>query len=219
MAEFVYNNTKNANPDHTSFKLNYDYHPHISYKEDINPCSKSQLANELSTELWKLMTVYKQNLYYAQKLQKQAHNKTVKARSYVSSNKVWLNSIYIQTNHHFKLETKFFEPFWVLYLVGNQASKLKLPKKWKIYDVFYVLLLEHDTIKKEWVDEIPFQLEFKANKKGKEYEVKGIWDSAVYVRKSVRSHLPELYYLVLWKKHLGAYISYITSSKADQHLP
>ena len=37
MAEFAYNNTKNASIDHTLFKLNYGYHPYISYKEGLDP--------------------------------------------------------------------------------------------------------------------------------------------------------------------------------------
>ena len=35
----------------------------------------------------------------------------------------------------------------------------------------------------------------------KEYEVEGIQDSAVYIRKSAKQ-LPGLYYLVLWKGYL-----------------
>ena len=56
--------------------------------------------------------------------------------------KVWLNSKYIKTKQNCKLEAKFFGLFRVLHHVGKQAYKLKLPKKWKIYDVFYVSLLE-----------------------------------------------------------------------------
>ena len=63
------------------------------------------------------MTICHENLYYAQKLQKQAHNKGVKARSYASSNKIWLNSKYIKTKQNWKLETKFFRPFQVLYFI------------------------------------------------------------------------------------------------------
>ena len=36
MAEFKYNNTKNTNTGHTLFELNYDYHPYIFYKKDVN---------------------------------------------------------------------------------------------------------------------------------------------------------------------------------------
>ena len=78
MAEFTYNNVRNASTDHTLFELNCGYHPWILYKEDVNPHSKSKLADELSAELKKLMIVCRKNLHHAQKLQKQAYNKKVK---------------------------------------------------------------------------------------------------------------------------------------------
>ncbi len=37
MAEFAYNNTKNASTGHTPFELNCGFYPQASYKEDINP--------------------------------------------------------------------------------------------------------------------------------------------------------------------------------------
>ena len=43
------------------------------------------------------MTVCQKNLYYAQKLQKWAHNKGVKPKNYTFGNKIWLNSKYIMT--------------------------------------------------------------------------------------------------------------------------
>ena len=43
------------------------------------------------------MTICRKNLYHTQKLQKQAHNKGVKPKSYTFSDKVWLNSKYIKT--------------------------------------------------------------------------------------------------------------------------
>ena len=57
------------------------------------------------------MIVCRKNLYYAQELQKQAHDKGVKPQSYAFSQKVWLNNKYIKIKHNLKLETKFFEPF------------------------------------------------------------------------------------------------------------
>ena len=44
MAEFVYNNAKNANTGHTPFELNCGYHFCISFKEDTDPCSQSKMA-------------------------------------------------------------------------------------------------------------------------------------------------------------------------------
>ena len=39
MAEFTYNNAKNASTGYTPFELNYGYHPRILYKEDVDPRS------------------------------------------------------------------------------------------------------------------------------------------------------------------------------------
>ena len=142
MAEFAYINAKNASTSHTLFELNYGYHPRMSYKEDVKHRSQSKSADELSVELRELMIVCRENLHHVQELQKRAHDKGVKPRSYSPGKKVWLKSKYIKTKHNRKLEAKFFGPFRVLYLIGKQVYKLELPKKWKIYDVFPVSLLK-----------------------------------------------------------------------------
>ena len=77
--------------------------------------------------------------------------------------------------------------------MGKQAYKLKLPKKWRIHDVFHVSLLEWDTTRKRRLDENMTEFEAGNNK---EYEVEGIWDNAVYAKESVAGHLPGLYYLI-----------------------
>ena len=97
MAEFAYNNVKIISTGHTPFELNYGYHFRISYEEEVNPFSKSKSADKQPAELRELMIICQKNLYYAQKLQKQAHNKVVKPGSYASNDKVWLNSKYIKT--------------------------------------------------------------------------------------------------------------------------
>ena len=88
MAEFAYNNAKNASTGHTLFKLNCGYHPCVSYKEDLDPRSKSKTAEKLSFELQNFMAVYQQNLHHAQKPQKRAHDKGVKPQSYAPGDKV-----------------------------------------------------------------------------------------------------------------------------------
>ena len=60
-------------------------------------------------------------------------------------------------------------------------------------------LLEQNTTRKGRVDETT-QLDFKAGD-NEEYEVEGIWDSAVYVMESEAAHLLGLYYLVNWKSY------------------
>ena len=198
MAEFAYNNAKNASTGHTPFELNCGYHPRVSFEEDTDPRSRSKSADELSAELRDLMTVCRENLHHAQELQKRAHDKGVKPKSYAPGDKVWLNSKYIKTKRNRKLEAKFFGPFRMLHPVGKQAYKLKLPKKWRIHDVFHMSLLKHDSTRKERVEKVP---ELDAGDDDKKYEVEVIQNSAVYAMESKSGHLPGFYYLVAWKSY------------------
>ena len=58
------------------------------YKEKVDPHSKFKSVDKLSAELKKLMIVCWENLYHAQKLQKRAHNKDIKPKNYVPSDKI-----------------------------------------------------------------------------------------------------------------------------------
>ena len=129
MVKFAYNNAKNASTGYTSFKLNCGYYPCVSYKENLDPRSKSRTTEELSSELQELMIVCQQNVHHAQELQKQAHDKDVKPQSYAPGDMVWLSSKHLKTKRNRKLEAKFLGLFQLLYLVGKQAYKLELPKK------------------------------------------------------------------------------------------
>ena len=129
MAEFTYNNAKYVSIGYMSFELNCGYHPRISYKKDVNSRSKSKAADELTKELKNLMATCRENLQYAQELQKWAYDKRTKPRSYAPSEKIWLNSKYIKTKCNQKLEAKFFGFFRVLHPVGSQTYKLELPKR------------------------------------------------------------------------------------------
>ena len=201
MAEFAYNNAKNASTGHISFELNYGYHPQMSYKKDVDPRFQSKSADELSAELRELMIVCHKNLYHVQELQKRAHNKGVKPRSYAFGEKVWLNSKYIKIKRNEKLEAKFLGPFRVLHPVEKQAYKLELLNKWRIHDVFYVSLLKQDSTRKGQVNDENVA-ELNAGNKNKKYEVEVIWDSKIYARKLESGHLPGLYYLLSWKGYL-----------------
>ena len=94
------------------------------YKDNVNPYSKSKLADNLLIELRELIFVCRKNVYHAQKLQKQAYNKGIKPRNYTPGDKVWLNSKYIKTKQNRKLEAKFFKLFQVLHLVANKPTNL-----------------------------------------------------------------------------------------------
>ncbi len=88
MAEFAYNNAKNASTGYTLFKLNCGFHLWAFYEEDVNPRSQLKLTNELATEFRELMAVYKKNLQHAQEFQKRYHNKHTKFKTHVLGNKV-----------------------------------------------------------------------------------------------------------------------------------
>ena len=68
MVEFINNNAKNISFSHTVLELNCGYYTWMSYKNDVNSCSKFRSTDKLSAKLKKLIIIYRKNLYYAQKL-------------------------------------------------------------------------------------------------------------------------------------------------------
>ena len=214
IAEFAYNNAKNASTGHTPFELNCGYYPCVSFEKDTNPRSRLKTADKLLAELRELINVCQKNLYHAQEFQKQAHNKGIKPKSYAPGDKVWLNSKYIKTKQNRKLEAKFFGLFQVLYPVGKRAYKFELPKKWRIHDVFHVSLLEQDTTKKKRVEKVS---ELNASDNSKEYKLEAIRDSTVYAMKSKSGHLSKLCYLVAWNNYFEEKNTWEPVS-AEQHL-
>lgn len=97
IVEFMYNNAKNTYISYTPFELNCGHHPYVFFQDDANFYSKSCLADELVKELKDLMLICQQNRLNAQEIQKRSYDKGVKLQSYVSSEKIWLNSKYIRT--------------------------------------------------------------------------------------------------------------------------
>ena len=65
MAEFAYNNSKNAGIGHTLFELNCGYHPQLSYKEKVDSRFQFKSADELLAELKELMIVCQKNFHHA----------------------------------------------------------------------------------------------------------------------------------------------------------
>ena len=65
IAEFAYNNAKNASIGHTPFELNCGYYPCVFFKKDTDPCFRSKTAKELSSKLRELMIVCWKNLNHA----------------------------------------------------------------------------------------------------------------------------------------------------------
>ncbi len=64
MAKFTYNNAKNTSTGHTLFELNCDYHPRVSFKEDVDPRLRSRSTNKLAEELRELIEVCYQKFFH-----------------------------------------------------------------------------------------------------------------------------------------------------------
>ena len=100
-----------------------------------------------------------------------------------------------------QIRSQVSSSFSSIILISKQAYKLELPKKWRIYNVFHISLLEQDITKKGQMNDTQLNFELEANN-NEEYKVKSIWDSAVYASPSATEQLLRLYYLVLWKDYL-----------------
>ena len=98
MAEFAYNNAKNASIGYRFFELNCRYHLYVSYKEDVDPCPRLKAANKLTKKLRNLMATCWKNLQHDQKPQKQSQNMRTKPKSYSPGKKIWLNSNILKSN-------------------------------------------------------------------------------------------------------------------------
>ena len=55
--------------------------------------------------------------------------------------KVWLNTRNVKTNYHKKITLKREGPFEIVKVLGPVTYQLKLPKTWKIHNVFHAALL------------------------------------------------------------------------------
>lgn len=70
------------------FELNCRYYSYVLFKKDVKSQSRTLSADELLSELQKLIIVYWNNFSCIQKLQKQAWDKGIKLESYVPSKNV-----------------------------------------------------------------------------------------------------------------------------------
>lgn len=70
MTEFAFNNAKNITTEFTFFEQNFGFNHPISYKKDVNHCSKSKAVDKIVAQIRKLTTICQQNLHHAQEFQK-----------------------------------------------------------------------------------------------------------------------------------------------------
>lgn len=71
MANFVYNNTKNANINHMFFKFNYSYYLRVFFKNNIDFYFKSHSTNKLTKKLREL--IFANKIYFTFKNSRKKH--------------------------------------------------------------------------------------------------------------------------------------------------
>lgn len=110
----------------------------------------------------------------------------------------------------------------MLHSVGKQAYKLKLSTRWRIYNVFYVSLLEKDTTKKGRISKFLLVLEFKVGN-NKKYEIEANPKQSCLRQESRRTFTRDILFdciekLLRRRKHLEIIFSGYVSLKNGQHL-
>lgn len=93
--------------------------------------------------------MYQKNFHYFSKFQKRANSKNVKLKSYAFVDKIWINYKYFKIKKNQRLKFIFFGSFLIFYSVEKWVYKIQFSKKLKIYNVFYMSLLEQNTTKKK----------------------------------------------------------------------
>ena len=193
LAEFAYNNTPQDSIGMTPFFANKGYHPVLNV--DVAKVQGSKLLE--TAQDWDSL-----NQYLKEKLQESfdkaaMHHDSGKRQTprWKVGDMVYLNSKNIKTKRPTKkFDWKNFGPFKITECIGSHAYRLKLPKDWKIHNVFHVNLLSKAPIEKFPQRKTSSQADIELEEE-KEYEIERVLD----IRKIGRSkENPKYEYLVRW---------------------
>jgi len=142
MAEFAYNNSTTTGNGMSPFYANYGFHPAA-----IDPVSTEPLNPTSSVYAHWMSAVHdesRKGLEEAQERMRQYTDPTRKEPpAYQVGDLVMLSGRNIKTRRPSrKLDHKNHGPFQIEKIVSPLAVRLTLPRKWKIHNVFHMLLLE-----------------------------------------------------------------------------
>jgi len=196
MAEFAYNNLTTTGNAMSPFYANYGFHPAAMdpvSTEPLNPASQlyAHWMCAVHNESWKgLEEAWERMRRYTDLTRKQPP-------AYQVGDLVTLNGCNIKTRRPSKkLEHKNRGPFQIERIVSPLAVRLTLPRKWKIHNVFHVLLLEPYRTSKHRALQDPSEVLWQADdiEQSEEYDVEEVMSSV----ERGRGNNKRILYLVKW---------------------
>ena len=136
--EFTHNNRRHADRTHTPFELILGDNP-ISI-----PVAFQHTKFPSIEEKMKRLIADREEALAAHELARSriASRKHSTFTPFTQGQRVWLDSRHLKTNYHKKMSPKREGPFEIEEVLGPITYKLKLPKTWKIHNVFHATLLK-----------------------------------------------------------------------------
>ena len=188
LLEFAYNNSVHSSTRIALFIAMYGKEPTWT-----NKIRDETLKDVLSTKtkalnITRVREKLEARLKKAQEAQAKYYNKKHTPYTFKAGDKVYLNGKNIKSIHPSKkLDYKYYGLFKIEKPIGKQVYQLKLPEKMKIYNVFYISLLESYTKTNDSNVSASSPIVVKGED---EYKVEEIFDSQI--------HQEKLQYLVKW---------------------
>jgi len=195
LAEFAYNNSKQASTGFTPFELDAGQHPLTPVTLATRTSTPVESTNKFLDQWKTMMEVAKDNLILAQQHQTEQANKYRRHIEYNIGDKVLLSTRHInnpvdKNRPTRKLSPKFIGPYKIIKKVSTTAYKLDLPETLRIHPVFHVSLLKRYHETSNFSRTIPPPPIFIPETQQEEYEVEIILDKKIIQNKTQ--------YLVKW---------------------
>jgi len=144
LAEFAYNNAKQASTKVSPFLLNTGRHPTlpISIEQTTVPA-----AEDMVERINNLIHIAQENLKKAQESQAKYANQRCREETFEPGDQVLLSTQHIEADGQRKrpskkLQPRFIGPYKIIQEISPVAYKLELPPHLKIHPVFHVSLLQ-----------------------------------------------------------------------------